>query len=97
MDELACCAPGMLVLGIEGAPPEKAKEYFNLAEELPRTCYNMYMSTPTKPAGDFNSFDDVQVYRLKYNYVAKDIIWKLSSSGEGKRACLLEGAMNVKQ
>lgn len=34
MDELACFAPGMLVLGMDGASPEKAKEYLNLAEEV---------------------------------------------------------------
>jgi hypothetical protein len=34
MDELACFAPGMLTLGTEGASPEKAKEYLDLAEEV---------------------------------------------------------------
>lgn len=34
MDELACFTPGMLVLGMEGSSPEKAKEYLNLAEEV---------------------------------------------------------------
>lgn len=36
MDELACFAPGMLTLGTEGASPEKAKEYLDLAEEVTR-------------------------------------------------------------
>jgi mannosyl-oligosaccharide alpha-1,2-mannosidase len=58
MDELACFAPGMLVLGTDGASPEKAKEYLNLAEELAKTCYNMYMSTPTKLAGEYYNFND---------------------------------------
>jgi mannosyl-oligosaccharide alpha-1,2-mannosidase len=34
MDELACFTPGMLVLGTEGASPQKAEEYLNLAQEV---------------------------------------------------------------
>jgi mannosyl-oligosaccharide alpha-1,2-mannosidase len=34
MDELACFAPGMLALGTEGAPPEKAEKYLTLAKEV---------------------------------------------------------------
>ncbi|XP_051219070.1 mannosyl-oligosaccharide 1,2-alpha-mannosidase MNS1 [Lolium perenne] len=52
MDELACFAPGMLALGASGYGPEKAKQIMNLAEELARTCYNFYQSTPTKLAGE---------------------------------------------
>ncbi|CAM6058738.1 unnamed protein product [Sphagnum tenellum] len=60
MDELACFAPGMLALGTEGAPPEKAEKYLTLAKELTRTCYNFYMSTPTKLAGENYQFFDGQ-------------------------------------
>ncbi|CAM6032388.1 unnamed protein product [Sphagnum compactum] len=60
MDELACFAPGMLALGTEGAPPEKAEKYLTLAKELTRTCYNFYMSTPTKLAGENYQFYDGQ-------------------------------------
>ncbi|CAK9276687.1 unnamed protein product [Sphagnum jensenii] len=60
MDELACFAPGMLALGTEGAPPEKAEKYLTLAKELTRTCYNFYMSTPTKLAGENYQFSDGQ-------------------------------------
>lgn len=56
MDELACFTPGMLVLGMEGSSPEKAKEYLNLAEELAKTCYNMYASTRSKLAGENYNF-----------------------------------------
>ncbi|KAM0916929.1 hypothetical protein ACQ4PT_009926 [Festuca glaucescens] len=52
MDELACFAPGMLALGASGYEPEKAKQIMNLAEELARTCYNFYQTTPTKLAGE---------------------------------------------
>uniref|UniRef100_A0ACD5UU85 Uncharacterized protein n=1 Tax=Avena sativa TaxID=4498 RepID=A0ACD5UU85_AVESA len=52
MDELACFAPGMLALGASGYGPEKAKQIMNLAEELARTCYNFYQTTPTKLAGE---------------------------------------------
>jgi mannosyl-oligosaccharide alpha-1,2-mannosidase len=34
MDELACFAPGMLALGTDGAPPEKAEKYLTLAKEV---------------------------------------------------------------
>lgn len=34
MDELACFVPGMLVLGTDGATPQKADEYLNLAQEV---------------------------------------------------------------
>lgn len=52
MDELACFAPGMLALGASGYGPEKAEQIMNLAEELARTCYNFYQTTPTKLAGE---------------------------------------------
>lgn len=34
MDELACFAPGMLALGVEGASEENAKKYLDLAKEV---------------------------------------------------------------
>ncbi len=37
MDELACFAPGMLTLGTEGASPEKASKYLELAKEVTLT------------------------------------------------------------
>ncbi|BBM97475.1 mannosyl-oligosaccharide alpha-1,2-mannosidase [Marchantia polymorpha subsp. ruderalis] len=58
MDELACFAPGMLALGVEGASEENAKKYLDLAKELARTCYNFYMSTRTKLAGENYHFRD---------------------------------------
>lgn len=58
MDELACFTPGMLVLGTDGASPQKAKEYLDLAEELANTCYNMYMSTHSKLAGESYNFNN---------------------------------------
>jgi mannosyl-oligosaccharide alpha-1,2-mannosidase len=61
MDELACFAPGMLTLGTEGASPEKASKYLELAKELAWTCYNFYMSTPTKLAGEEYYFTDGNV------------------------------------
>ncbi|KAF7010775.1 hypothetical protein CFC21_025136 [Triticum aestivum] len=64
MDELACFAPGMLALGASGYGPEKAKQIMNLAEELARTCYNFYQTTPTKLAGEnyyFHAEQDMNV------------------------------------
>ncbi|VAH35991.1 unnamed protein product [Triticum turgidum subsp. durum] len=64
MDELACFAPGMLALGASGYGPEKAKQIMNLAEELARTCYNFYQTTPTKLAGEnyyFHAGQDMNV------------------------------------
>ncbi|XP_078170731.1 alpha-mannosidase 1 [Carex rostrata] len=64
MDELACFAPGMLALGSSGYGPEKSKLILTLAEELARTCYNFYESTPTKLAGEnyyFSSGQDMSV------------------------------------
>ncbi|XP_021893165.1 mannosyl-oligosaccharide 1,2-alpha-mannosidase MNS1-like isoform X2 [Carica papaya] len=52
MDELACFVPGMLVLGSSGYGPVEAAKYLSLAEELAWTCYNFYLSTPTKLAGE---------------------------------------------
>ncbi|KQJ84444.1 mannosyl-oligosaccharide 1,2-alpha-mannosidase MNS1 isoform X2 [Brachypodium distachyon] len=60
MDELACFAPGMLALGASGYGPEKAKQIMNLAEELARTCYNFYQTTPTKLAGENYYFHEGQ-------------------------------------
>jgi len=75
MDELACFAPGMLTLGTEGASPEKAKEYLDLAEELARTCYNMYMSTPTKLAGEnYNFFPGGMEVGTSYNILRPETI-----------------------
>ncbi|KAJ4754931.1 hypothetical protein LUZ62_089336 [Rhynchospora pubera] len=64
MDELACFVPGMLALGSTGYGPEKSKQILTLAEELARTCYNFYESTPTKLAGEnyyFHSGQDLSV------------------------------------
>ncbi|XP_073139333.1 mannosyl-oligosaccharide 1,2-alpha-mannosidase MNS1-like [Henckelia pumila] len=64
MDELACFAPGMLALGSSGYAPDEAKKFLSLAEELAWTCYNFYLSTPTKLAGEnyfFNSGQDMSV------------------------------------
>ncbi|XVE71908.1 hypothetical protein DITRI_Ditri10aG0189000 [Diplodiscus trichospermus] len=52
MDELACFAPGMLALGSTGYGPGEAEKILALAEELAWTCYNFYLSTPTKLAGE---------------------------------------------
>ncbi|XP_031120045.1 mannosyl-oligosaccharide 1,2-alpha-mannosidase MNS1 [Ipomoea triloba] len=64
MDELACFAPGMLALGASGYGPDESQKYLLLAEELARTCYNFYESTPTKLAGEnyfFNKGQDMSV------------------------------------
>eukprot|EP00262_Sarcandra_glabra_P007997 TRINITY_DN21165_c0_g1_i2.p1 TRINITY_DN21165_c0_g1~~TRINITY_DN21165_c0_g1_i2.p1 ORF type:complete len:574 (+),score=88.33 TRINITY_DN21165_c0_g1_i2:129-1850(+) len=64
MDELACFAPGMLALGSSGYDPENAEKFLTLAEELGRTCYNFYQSTPTKLAGEnylFHAGQDMTV------------------------------------
>eukprot|EP00246_Nothoceros_aenigmaticus_P018190 TRINITY_DN9422_c0_g1_i2.p1 TRINITY_DN9422_c0_g1~~TRINITY_DN9422_c0_g1_i2.p1 ORF type:complete len:608 (-),score=117.14 TRINITY_DN9422_c0_g1_i2:128-1951(-) len=58
MDELACFAPGMLALGADGAAPEKASRYLDLAKELALTCYKFYMTTPTRLAGENYNFRD---------------------------------------
>ncbi|GAB4841881.1 mannosyl-oligosaccharide alpha-1,2-mannosidase [Ancistrocladus abbreviatus] len=64
MDELACFAPGMLALGSSGYGPGDSENFLLLAEELARTCYNFYQSTPTKLAGEnyfFHSGQDMSV------------------------------------
>ncbi|KAA8542338.1 hypothetical protein F0562_023526 [Nyssa sinensis] len=52
MDELACCAPGMLTLGSSGYSRDESQKFLTIAEELAWTCYNFYQSTPTKLAGE---------------------------------------------
>ncbi|CAK9863495.1 unnamed protein product [Sphagnum jensenii] len=79
MDELACFAPGMLTLGTEGASPEKASKYLELAKELAWTCYNFYMSTPTKLAGEeyyFTDGNDMSL-RTKYNLLRPETVESL--------------------
>ncbi|CAM6075530.1 unnamed protein product [Sphagnum tenellum] len=79
MDELACFAPGMLTLGMEGALPEKAVEYLEIAKELAWTCYNFYMSTPTKLAGENYYFHQGQdmVVGTAYNILRPETVESL--------------------
>jgi len=53
MDELACFAPGMLTLGMEGALAEKAVEYLEIAKEvydscLDNICYRLCTLAPLR-------------------------------------------------
>ncbi|KAL2651086.1 hypothetical protein R1flu_019214 [Riccia fluitans] len=79
MDELACFAPGMLVLGMEGASEEKAQKYLDVAKELARTCYNFYQSTRTKLAGENYHFRDGEdmVVGTPYNILRPETVESL--------------------
>ena len=49
-EHLTCFCPGMLALGVHAhavAAAAKAGRYLALAEELTRTCSQMYAQTPT--------------------------------------------------
>lgn len=57
MGHLSCFVPGMLALGVHKGKEgllsfEKRLEYLEVAEEIMRTCYSMYTSTPTGLAGE---------------------------------------------
>ncbi|KAG0583642.1 hypothetical protein M758_3G151900 [Ceratodon purpureus] len=77
MDELACFTPGMLVLGMEGASPGKAKEYLDLAKELGNTCYNMYKSTHSKLAGENYNFGGGMSVGTPWNIMRPETIESL--------------------
>ena len=49
MDHLVCFVPAMLALGVHAhaVPDAKAAKYLDLAEELGRTCWQMYAKMPS--------------------------------------------------
>ena len=49
MEHLACFVPGMLALGAHAGAVRgpKAGQYLGLAEELTRTCWQMYAQMPS--------------------------------------------------
>lgn len=74
MDELACFVPGMLVLGTDGATPQKADEYLNLAQELAKTCYNMYRMTNSKLAGENYNFNNRMQVGTSWNIMRPETV-----------------------
>ena len=56
MEHLACFAPGMLALGASTGEPG-LQGHLQLAKELMRTCYAMYVSSPTGLAAEISEFD----------------------------------------
>ncbi|KAL3700603.1 hypothetical protein R1sor_018625 [Riccia sorocarpa] len=90
MDELACFAPGMLVLGMDGASEEKAQKYLDVAKELARTCYNFYQSTRTKLAGEnyhFRDGEDMMVgtaYNILRPETVESLMYLYRKTGDNK-------------
>lgn len=51
MDHFTCYLPGVVIMGLDLAVEEKRKEWFNLAENVTRTCYGMYEWTESGLSG----------------------------------------------
>jgi len=53
MDHLVCFVPAMLALGVHAhaVADQKAAKYLDLAEELGRTCWQMYAQMPSGAHG----------------------------------------------